>query len=136
MPSSCAVFSMTADTWFPEDCEGAGWLPNRVSETDGEKTVNSWFNASDFQVVPAGTFGNAGRNILRGPGWMTFDMSLQRRMVMTNTLAATLRYDVFNLTNRTNFGNPNADITAANRGTFTSLAGDPRSMQFSVRLEF
>ena len=62
------------------------------SETDGEKTVNNWFNASDF-----------------------------RRIVMTNTLAATLRYDVFNLTNR---------------ATITSLAGDPRSMQFSVRLEF
>ena len=68
---------------------------------------------------------------------MTFDLSLQRRIVMTNTLAATLRYDVFNLTNRTNFGNPNADITsAANRATIGSLAGDPRSMQFSVRLEF
>ena len=67
---------------------------------------------------------------------MTVDFSLQRRIVMTNALAATLRYDVFNLTNRTNFGNPNADITAANRATITTLAGDPRSMQFSVRLEF
>ena len=55
---------------------------------------------------------------------------------MTGALAAILRYDVFNATNRTNFGNPNADITAGNRATITSLAGDPRSMQFSVRLEF
>ena len=116
--------------------EGAGWVPNRVAETVGEKSVNNWFNASDFQVVPAGTFGNAGRNVLRGPGWMTFDLSLQRRLGFTDTLAATLRYDVFNLTNRTNFGNPNVDITAGNRATITSLAGDPRSMQFSVRLEF
>ena len=117
--------------------EGAGWVPNRIADTEGQKTVDSWFNVSDFQVVPGGTFGNAGRNILRGPGWMTFDLSLQRRIVMTSALAATLRYDVFNLTNRTNFGNPNADITsAANRATISSLAGDPRSMQFSVRLEF
>lgn len=117
--------------------EGAGWVPNRISDTEGQKTVDNWFNVSDFQAVPGGTFGNAGRNILRGPGWMTFDLSLQRRIVMTNSLAATLRYDVFNLTNRTNFGNPNADITsAANRATISSLAGDPRSMQFSVRLEF
>jgi hypothetical protein len=116
--------------------EGAGWVPDRVAETDGEKTVDNWFNVSDFQVVPAGTFGNAGRNVLRGPGWMTFDLSLQRRLVFTNTLAATLRYDVFNLTNHTNLGNPNADVTATSRATITSLAGDPRSMQFSVRLEF
>ena len=116
--------------------EGAGWVPNRMSETDGPGTVDNWFNASDFQVVPAGTFGNAGRNVLRGPGWMTVDLSLQRRIEMSNRLAATLRYDVFNVTNRTNFGLPNADITAGNRATITSLAGDPRSMQFSVRLEF
>jgi outer membrane receptor protein involved in Fe transport len=117
--------------------EGAGWVPNRVVETDGPRTVDQWFNVSDFQVVPAGTFGDAGRNSLRGPGWFTLDLSLQRRIAMSNTLAATLRYDVFNATNRTNFGNPNANISSAsNRGTITSLAGDPRSMQFSVRLEF
>ena len=86
--------------------------------------------------VPAGTFGDAGRNVLRGPGWFTVDFSVQRRIVMNDTLAATLRYDVFNATNHTNFGNPNADVTASNRATITTLAGDPRSMQFSVRLEF
>ncbi len=117
--------------------EGAGWVPNRVAETEGQRTVDNWFNVSDFQVVSGGTFGNAGRNILRGPGWMTVDLSLQRRIVINGGLAATLRYDVFNLTNQTNFGNPNADITSAsNRATISSLAGDPRSMQFSVRLEF
>ena len=69
--------------------EGAGWVPNRVADTEGPKTVDQWFNVSDFQVVPAGTFGNAGRNILRGPGWFTVDFSLQRRIVMNDTLAAT-----------------------------------------------
>ena len=37
--------------------EGAGWVPNRVADTEGPKTVDQWFNVSDFQVVPAGTFG-------------------------------------------------------------------------------
>ena len=132
---------MTAHTGRPftvtqGSLEGAGWVPNRVADTEGPKTVDQWFNVTDFQVVPAGTFGDAGRNVLRGPGWFTVDFSLQRRIVMGSSLAATLRYDVFNATNRTNFGNPNADITAGNRATITSLAGDPRSMQFSVRLEF
>jgi hypothetical protein len=40
---------------------------------------------------------------------------LQRRIEMSSRLAATLRYDVSNLPNRTSFGNPNADITATNR---------------------
>ena len=34
------------------------------------------------------------------------------------------------------FGNPNSDITGATVGTISSLAGDPRAMQFSVRLHF
>ena len=42
----------------------------------------------------------------------------------------TLRWDVFNLFDRANFGNPNADITATNVGTISTLAGDPRVMQF------
>ena len=42
------------------------------------KTVEQWFNPAAFTQVPSGTFGNAGRNILRGPGWVTFDMSVQR----------------------------------------------------------
>jgi hypothetical protein len=51
-------------------------------------------------------------------------------------VAATLRWDVFNLLDRANFGNPNTDITGANVGTISTLAGDPRAMQFSVRLHF
>ena len=81
-------------------------------------------------------FGNNTRNSLRGPGYVTFDMSLQRRVNFTGRIAATLRWDVFNMFDRANFGNPNADITGANVGTISSLAGDPRAMQFSVRLHF
>jgi outer membrane receptor protein involved in Fe transport len=116
--------------------EGAGWVPNKIGEGEGEKEVDSWFDVSAFERVPAGRFGNAGRNILRGPGWMTFDLSVQRRVAFTGSLAATIRWDVFNAFNRANFGNPNADITAANRATIATLAGDPRIMQFSVRFEF
>ena len=87
--------------------------------------------------MPAGTFGNAGRNVLRGPGWFTLDLSLQRRIVITNALAATLRYDVFNATNHTNFGNPNADVTAGNRATITEPCGRPAVDAVSrCRLEF
>ena len=56
--------------------------------------------------MPSGTFGNAGRNILRGPGWVTFDMSVQRRIDFTDRVNATLRWDIFNVFNRANFGLP------------------------------
>jgi len=116
--------------------EGATWMPNLVGDPDGQKSVDSWFNAAAYQRVAAGVFGDNERNRLRGPGYVTFDMSVQRRVAFTSRVAATLRWDVFNLFNRANFGNPNADITGANVGTISSLAGDPRTMQVSVRLHF
>ncbi len=116
--------------------EGATWMPNLVGDPEGQESVDNYFNVAAFQRVPAGTFGNAGRNILRGPGYVTFDMSLQKRVVFTSRLAASLRWDVFNLFDRANFGNPNTDITGSTVGTITTLAGDPRLMQFSIRLFF
>jgi outer membrane receptor protein involved in Fe transport len=116
--------------------EGATWLPDLTGNPDGAETVEQWFNPAAFTRVPAGVFGNAGRNILRGPGYVTFDMSVQRRIPSTGRVGVTLRWDVFNLFNRANFGNPNSDITASNAGSISTLAGDPRVMQFAVRLTF
>jgi outer membrane receptor protein involved in Fe transport len=116
--------------------EGATWMPNVVGNPSGQETVDSWFNVAAYQRVAAGIFGNNSRNSLRGPGYVTFDMSLQRRVNLTQRIATTLRWDVFNLFDRANFGNPNSDITGANAGTISSLAGDPRAMQFSLRLHF
>ena len=76
---------------------------------------------------------------MRGPGYATFDMSLQRRIAMGSRAAATVRWDVFNLFDRANFGNPNGDesnITNPRAATISSLAGDPRVMQFSIRVQF
>ena len=67
---------------------------------------------------------------------MTFDMSVQRRIPTTGRVGVTLRWDVFNLFDRANLGNPNADITGSNVGTISALAGDPRVMQFALRLAF
>jgi hypothetical protein len=115
---------------------GTTGLPNLVGNPEGPKTVEQWFNTAAFELVPSGTFGNAGRNILRGPGWVTFDMSLQRRIDITQKLNATLRWDVFNLFDRANLGNPERNISAATAGVISTLAGDPRVMQFSVRVAF
>jgi hypothetical protein len=112
-------------------------LPNQVGDPEGNKTVESWFNTSAFQLVPSGVFGNERRNQLRGPDWQSFDFSLQRRIDVSSRVGAIFRWDVFNLFNRTNFGLPNRVLNdAATVGTITSLGGDPRLMQFSLRLQF
>ncbi len=116
--------------------EGATWLPNLTGDPQGQETVDSWFNVAAFTRVPAGQFGNAGRNILRGPGYAAFDLSLQRRLSFSQRFAATLRWDIFNMFDRANFGNPNTDITGSTVGTISTLAGDPRVMQFAIRFHF
>ena len=64
-------------------------------------------------------------------------MTLQRRIRFNQRVAATVRWDVFNLFNTTNFGLPNRNISdAATFGTVATLAGDPRIMQLSARITF
>ena len=97
-------------------------LPNRVGDGEGAKTVDSWYDVTAFAAVPSGTFGNSGRNILRGPGWQAGDLSLQRRLRLAGErVGATLRWDVFNVYNHVNLGLPDPNISnTATRGTITA----------------
>jgi hypothetical protein len=110
-------------------------LPNQTGDGEGPKTVDKWFETTDFVAVPSGTFGNAGRNNLRGPNWKSLDMSLQKRFSAGPT-NLTFRWDVFNVFNTVNLGLPEANITSAAVGTISTLAGDARLMQFSLRVQF
>ena len=113
-------------------------LPNMTGDpNNGPKTVAQWFNVNAFSKVPSGVFGNEVRNQVWGPGFQSFDLSLQRMIRFGGRYAASLRWDAFNLFNATNFGLPNRNIDSASTfGTITSLAGDPRIMQLSVRFTF
>ncbi len=111
-------------------------LPNRVGDGEGARTVDSWFDKTAFQAVPSGTFGNSGRNILRGPGLANTDIALQRRFAITGQTSIDLRWEVFNLFNQTELGLPNSNISDAAVGTITRLAGDARVMQFALRFTF
>ncbi|MEO8361307.1 MAG: TonB-dependent receptor [Vicinamibacteria bacterium] len=112
-------------------------LPNQSGDPKGAETVDQWFNPAAFQSVSSGTFGNEVRNQLRGPNYKSLDFTLQRRINVTKRVNTTLRWDVFNALNRVNFGLPNRNITdTVNVGTISSLGGDPRLMQVSLRLGF
>ena len=111
-------------------------LPNLVGDPEGPKTREQWFNPAAFEAVPSGTFGNAGRNILEGPSWSTLDFTLSRKLNFGSRTSALLRWDVFNAFNRVNFGLPDRNRSAATIGTINVLAGDPRIMQLSLRLQF
>ena len=112
-------------------------LPNQVGDAKGAETVDSWFNPAAFQAVTSGTFGNVTRNGLRGPDYKSLDFTLQRRFSLTSRVAAALRWDVFNALDRVNLGLPDRNVgSPATMGVISSLGGDPRLMQVSVRLTF
>ena len=112
-------------------------LPNVTGDTDGPETVDQWFNTAAFTPVSSGTFGNELRNRLRGPGFQNLDLTLQRRLRLGSRVAATLRWDIFNVFNTTNFGLPNRNISdAATFGTISSLSADARIMQVAARFSF
>ena len=112
-------------------------MPNLVGDPTGAQTIDQWFNVAAFQAVTSGNFGNAGRNILRGPTFQSFDLMISRRFGLASRAAATVRADIFNVFNRTNFGPPERDLgNPSTVGRITSLAGDPRIMQISLRVTF
>jgi Carboxypeptidase regulatory-like domain/TonB-dependent Receptor Plug Domain len=89
-----------------------------------------------FHVVAAGQVGNSGRNTLRGPSTSVFDFALLREIPVRERANVEFRWEVFNLTNTPLFGQPNGNVTSSGAGTITSLSGDPRVMQFALRLSF
>jgi hypothetical protein len=111
-------------------------LPNRIGDGNGAETVDNWFDKTAFQAVPSGTFGNSGRNILRGPGLVNVDTALQRRFTISGQRALELRWEVFNIFNTVELGLPDSNISNATVGTIARLAGDPRVMQFALRFVF
>ena len=87
----------------------------------------SYFDPNAFQKVSAttpglldGFFGNAGRNILRGPGYFNLDMSLMRDFKITERFTFQFEASAFGVTNTPHFNNPNANISGANFGAITS----------------
>lgn len=121
--------------------------PNAGTCTNGHavRSPQCWFNTSAFQVSPAGTFGNAGRNSLVGPGLATFDLSLSRRFELNERFRLTAEAQAFNLFNRVNFKLPQATVpqSYANQpipvsSAFGEIASawPSRQVQIALRLAF
>jgi hypothetical protein len=103
-----------------------------------QRTVQRWFNPAAFTTPPLNTFGDAGRNILVGPGIDTVDASLSKSFpVLSESRRLTLRLDLFNAMNHANYALPDANISDTNTvGSISSLVKDQREAQFAVRFDF
>jgi hypothetical protein len=106
---------------------------------NGPKTTAEWFNTSCFALPAPFTYGNAGRDIVIGPGLDDFDASIQKEFLVRENMRLQFRLDIFDFFNHPNFNAPvgagRTFSTSASFGSITS-ANDPRDMQFSLRLAF
>jgi hypothetical protein len=109
-------------------------------------TIGQWFNISCFQQVAdtTGTFGNTGRNSVRGPGQFNIDMSLIKNNKF-GPVSSEVRLEVFNILNHPQFANPNGILGNPAFGTISAMLASPscalcgtteRQMQLAVKLKF
>jgi hypothetical protein len=99
-------------------------------------TLARWFDPTAFASPTTIRFGNAGRNILFGPGRVNFDLSMFKDFAYSDRFKVQFRTEAFNLFNTPQFGLPNASIGAPNAGTITSTVGNPRQLQLALRVQF
>ena len=98
-------------------------------------TAEQWFNTAAFSLPAFGTFGNAGRNILTGPGYRNVNLAVVKYIPVGRTLRLQLRAEAFNLLNRIDLDLPDAYFGSPTFGQVLS-AGSPRRIQFGVRAVF
>jgi hypothetical protein len=65
-----------------------------------------WFNPAAFAFPNPGSFGTFGRNQLYGPNFKDVDLSFDKSTPITERVQAILRFELFNIFNRANLGNP------------------------------
>jgi hypothetical protein len=81
----------------------------------------SYFDPSSFaRVTTSGVLGNAGRNIVRGPGYFNLDTSLYRDFKITERLTFQLQASAFGVTNTPHFNTPTSDRNSSTFGQITS----------------
>ena len=105
---------------------------------EGQRTVQRWLNPETVSnpTDPRFPFGNAGRNIVRGPAIHQMNFGLHKDFHITEKFKTEFRMEAFNFLNKTNLGNPNANRSSGAFGTITGLNTPAREIQFALRIAF
>lgn len=118
-------------------------LVGGVSVVPLRQTTSNWINPAAFTTPAGGTFGNSGRNLVRGPSLWQADVGLTKRFPLRERFSVEFRAEAFNLFNRAQFGDPSGNLSSPNFGRITTTVNDgatgsgtPRQFQFALRLNY
>jgi hypothetical protein len=147
---------------LPSSYTAPGWklrhaaprlVPGVSLTPPGGKTVANWINPAAF-ALPAGEFGTAPRNLLRGPGTWQIDMGVAKTISLGERGRIEFRSEFYNIFNHPQLGQPQATFNPANTTGFGSIintvnlntaivspitpvgSGTPREIQLALRFEF
>jgi hypothetical protein len=99
--------------------------------------IQKWFDTSRFTFNPIGTFGNTGRNFLRGPRYFNTDFGLLKVIKVSGRVGLQFRAEAFNVFNTVNFALPNNNVSAAQFGQITGVVPDSqRIIQLGLKAIF
>ena len=119
----------------------------------GGRHIGQWINPAAF-TAPAGEYGDAPRNVARGPGTWQMDFSADKKISLTERAQLEFRSEFFNIFNHPQLGQPGSTFTPGSAGGFASItstvnlntaivnpitpvgSGTPREIQFALRLDF
>lgn len=145
--SSGRLFNVSADKTIPNT--GNNWeRPNLVDDPHlANPTPVLWFNTAAFVRPADGTFGNFGRNVLRGDGRTNLDLSVFRSFPITESKRLEFRAEAFNATNTPVWDIPtsaNSDVNAPKFGAISGISnGTPvgaanslRNIQFALKVYY
>jgi hypothetical protein len=113
----------------------------------GGKSIGEWINPAAFAVPAAGTFGDAPRNIARGPGAWQIDFGASKSISLSEQAHLEFRSEFFNIFNHPQYGAPQSTFSVPGFGSITQTvntttpvspigSGTPREIQFALRLAF
>ncbi|MBM3736426.1 MAG: TonB-dependent receptor [Acidobacteria bacterium] len=100
-----------------------------------ERTRLRWFNTRAFSAPAQLRFGNAGRNLFRGPMTKNYDTSIAKNFPIGERRSLQFRAELFNAFNAVNFGAPVSSFSSQDFGVILSARAS-RSVQFSLKLAF
>jgi hypothetical protein len=115
---------------------GTSSRPNVSGPVSYPKTLLHWFSPTAYSTPAPYTYGDASRNSLLGPGRTNLDESLFKNFNIHEQMTIQFRFEAFNVFNHPQFGYPNSTVGNAQVGQITSIVGNARNLQASLRFQF
>ncbi|HZI56118.1 MAG TPA: TonB-dependent receptor, partial [Verrucomicrobiae bacterium] len=108
-------------------------VPGQSIESS-DPTIQQWFNTAAF-ASPAGVFGTAGRNIIIGPGSVSFDMAVSKNIQLKEMQGMEVRLSAANVFNTVHFTTIDSAFGSPTFGQVIG-AGAMRKAQLTARYRF